>query len=107
MQKTHVVFGQSIEGAMLLLQLADPTMALPDDLRAGPLGDMLREGTDEERVQWWTQVLAPPNPRYLERLKWSRQQFFTWALSRDSNQTVVIWGAKNPAEMTGYLRVIA
>lgn len=59
MQKTHVVFGESIEGAMQLLHLPDPTMALTDDLSAGPLGDMLSEGTGEERVQWWTQVLAP------------------------------------------------
>lgn len=68
MQKTHVVFGESIEGAMQLLQVPDPTMGLTDDLSAGPLGDMLSEGTGEERVQWWTQVLALPNPRYLERL---------------------------------------
>ena len=107
MQKTHVVFGESIEGAMQLLQLPDPTMALTDDLSAGPLGDMLSEGTGEERVQWWTQVLAPPNPRYLERLKRSWQQFRTWLLSRNSDEAVVMWAAENPAEMTGYLAVIA
>ena len=93
MQKTHVVFGESIEGAMQLLALPDPIMALTDDLSAGPLGDMLSEGTGEERVQWWTQVLAPPNPRYLERLKRSWQQFRTWLLSRNSDEAVIIWAA--------------
>jgi hypothetical protein len=107
MQKTHVVFGQSIQAAMQLLALPDPVVALADDLSSGPLGDMLSQETGEDRVQWWTQVLAPPDPRYLERLKRSWHQFRTWLQSRSADDAVVIWAAENPAEMTGYLGVIA
>ncbi len=33
------------------MQPPDPTMALTDALSSGPLGDMLSEGTDEDRVE--------------------------------------------------------
>lgn len=107
MQKTHVVFGESIAGSMQLLALPDPVVALTDDLSSGPLGDMLSEATAEDRVQWWTHLLAPPDRRYLERLGWSWQGFRAWLRSRTPDDAVVIWVAENPAEVTGSLGVLA
>ncbi len=107
MQKTHVVFGESIAGSMSLLALPDPVVALTDDLSCGPLGDLLSEVSWEDRVQWWTQVLASPGPRYLKRLGRSWQQFRPWLRSRAPDDAVVIWVAENPAEVTGALGVLA
>ncbi|NMP22694.1 DUF3658 domain-containing protein [Sulfobacillus harzensis] len=105
--QTHVVFGESIAGTMKLLGLPDPVMALEDDLSCGPLGDMLSEATREDRVEWWSRVLVPSQPRYLQSLRRSWERVGTWLHSGGRDDAVVIWVAENPAELTGASGILA
>lgn len=105
MYTTHVGFGPSAAMSLALAGLPDPVVGLADDLTSGPLGDLLREATGQNRTHWWAEVLADPDQGRLSGYTWS--QFRHWRLTLPLASAVVIWCAENPAEVTGYLGVVA
>jgi hypothetical protein len=110
--KTHIVFGESGGSSLKLAlndhQINENIVVVVDDLMWGPLGNILLETVQEERIKWWEQVLNEEvKSDSIAYLRNTYKRLSDWTNALTGNESFLFWVGDSPTEYTGLMFLLA
>lgn len=109
--RTHIFLDASAASSMKHIvrkqQIKENIISFTDDLMVGPLGNISLIDTQEERFQWWEQVLNEEDKHInMEYLLESYKHFNSWIHSLSDKERLLFWVGDSASEHTGFMYLL-
>ncbi|XEC96683.1 DUF3658 domain-containing protein [Paenibacillus tarimensis] len=109
--RTHILetsAGMTLKQLFKEYEINERIVLMPDDLMLGPLGNILLEDVQAQRLKWWERIFSEEDKQiYMDFLHESYQNFNHWVHELTNKDSLLFWVGDSPTEYIGMMCLLA